>query len=202
MATDELSVTCRAGDATLLLTPPFADVSNYCTRMGVPLENTPENVLLVTLTGTADECLNRWRSRLGPNSNLGVVCVSPSTRSAATNERSAIPGGYVRGISSPEDLTGLAIAISGFLTDWEDAEGTQLCFDSITPLLNYGETQRIFRFLHVLISRLQKADVAAHFHMDPTAHDETTVRSITSLFDWTADIGDQSPSDGVRAVDD
>jgi hypothetical protein len=54
-------------------------------------------------------------------------------------------------------------------------------------MLQYVELDQAFRFLHVVTDRLADADAMAHFHVDPGAHDDETIETLTSLFDgaWT-----------------
>jgi len=90
----------------------------------------------------------------------------------------------VETISDPGDLIGLGIAISKYLSNWEGSPNqTVVCFHSLTPLLQYGNLQRVFRFLHVLTGPLKSIDAVAHFHLDPHAHDEQTINTLSQLFD-------------------
>ena len=87
----------------------------------------------------------------------------------------------------PEDLTGLGIALSESLSPagGGDADPTRfvLAYDSVTALLQYVDTERTFRFLHVLTSRVRAANALGVFFMDPAAHDDRTVRTVEALFD-------------------
>ena len=105
-------------------------------------------------------------------------------------------GVSVDSLSNPADLTGLGIEVSRFLdrSRRRDAE-TKICVRSLTALLQFTDLRRTFRFLHVLAGRVEAAGAVAHYHLDPDAHDDQTVGSLTSLFDaavepdggqWTA----------------
>jgi hypothetical protein len=60
--------------------------------------------------------------------------------------------------------------------------------------------QSAVQFLHLLVQRLEKAEAVAHFHLDPSAHDEATIETITELVDTverpepTRNAGDESPA--------
>lgn len=84
-------------------------------------------------------------------------------------------------LESPDDLTGLEIAITDPLPYGDGT--TVFCFDSLTALLQYVDVDRAYRFLHALVERLWSADAHAHFHMDPAAHDPETVATFAALFD-------------------
>ncbi|MFC7196871.1 hypothetical protein ACFQL4_23180 [Halosimplex aquaticum] len=100
-------------------------------------------------------------------------------------------GVTVEHVSSPSDLTGLGIAISELLSEWEDAP--RVCVDSLTAMLQYVEAETAYEFLHAITGQLYAANARAHFHIDPSAHDRTTVDSIASLFDAVVKFGDGEP---------
>jgi hypothetical protein len=85
-------------------------------------------------------------------------------------------------VGEPADLTGLGITVSEQLTNWEQEESL-LMFESLTTLLDHVELKRLFRFLHVLVNRVRATGSTAHYHLDPTAHDDRTIATLTSLFD-------------------
>jgi hypothetical protein len=64
-----------------------------------------------------------------------------------------------------------------------------VCFDSLTAMLQYVDVETAYEFLHAITGQLYAADARAHFHIDPTAHDRTTVDSIASLFDAVVEFG-------------
>nr|WP_312907641.1 hypothetical protein [Natronosalvus caseinilyticus] len=59
----------------------------------------------------------------------------------------------------------------------------ELWFDSITPLIHATNFERVFRFLHILTARIECTRATAFYLVDPTAHDQQTVTSLTYLFD-------------------
>jgi hypothetical protein len=83
----------------------------------------------------------------------------------------------------------LGITVSEYLSK-HGGTNTMVSFDSLTSLLQYVELQRAFRFLHVLANRVKTAGAVAHFHMDPGAHDEQAMATLSSLFDAVAEFDD------------
>lgn len=148
-----------------------------------------ENVLSITFTQSADDRLDLWRSYVADlPAQAGIVTVDVMTRSASSNDAATsqtIPQPIaIETVSDPGDLTGLGIAISEILSNWGGSPNqTVVCFHSLTPLLQYADLQRVFRFLHVLTGRLNSVDAVAHFHLDPHAHDEQTLNTLSQLFD-------------------
>jgi hypothetical protein len=94
----------------------------------------------------------------------------------------ADPPGVEHVAEEPADLTGLGITVSGRLTNWQRSESL-LMFEPLGTLLEHVELKRVFRFLHVLVNRVKSTGATAHYHLDPSAHDDRTVATLTSLFD-------------------
>lgn len=155
-----------------------------------------ERVLWVTFTHTADERLDRWLAYVGdvPPAEAGIVAVDDRRRSGADSAVSSAEIGAraveVRTISSPSDLTRIGIGVVGFLDSWEGSpERVVACVHSLTTLLQYAELKKAYRFLHVLTGRMNEAGALAHYHMDPTAHDDRTLGIVKSLFDAVIEVG-------------
>lgn len=150
------------------------------------------NVLYVTLTTSAEDCIRHWRTNVALSlpENLGVVSVDDSGSGAesAGLRTEPAPGSNARAVSSVEDLTGIGLAVSEFLTEWDGNGATTVVgFDSVTTLLQYADAERVFQFLHVLLRRFESMGVVAYFELTPSAHDDQTVRTVSSLFEHVID---------------
>jgi hypothetical protein len=198
---EERSLTERLGGAnsTLLLSSSFAaETEESCTNLLHQEAANDSNVLWVSYTKSPDQQLRRWQSHASDRpANMGMVSVEDSTRSVAGdgggNGASELmgPNRPVETVSSPNDLTGLGISITEYLTDWaENDNKTVVCFDSLTALLQYVELETAYEFLHIITGRMAAVDAFAHFHMDPDAHDEQTLESIATLMDAVVEIDD------------
>ncbi|MFB6220685.1 MAG: hypothetical protein ABEH90_04530 [Halolamina sp.] len=185
-------------NSTLLLSSSFAEATEEtCTDLLRPEAASRSNVLWVSYTKSPDEQLRRWQSHSEDRpANMGMVSVEDSTRSVAGASGGASsdlmgPDRPVETVSSPNDLTGLGIRITEFLTDWEENDNhTVVCFDSLTALLQYVELETAYEFLHIITGRMAAVDAFAHFHMDPDAHQEQTVEGIMTLMDAVVEIDD------------
>lgn len=137
---------------------------------------TPElvNLLVVSFADDPARWLTDWEQVGDPPGTSVLV-------EEAEREAEGGPG-VERLAEEPEDLTGLGIAISERLTDWQHDESL-LIFESLTVLLGHVDLKRLFRFLHVLVNRVKATGATAHYHLDPSAHDDRTVATLTSLFD-------------------
>ena len=186
------------GDAgSLLVLVPSMDPGDdeCCSELLAMGDVTDRDVLSVTLTDSPDDRMAAWDLYLdGEPNRTAFVNVGDPTRSVAAVAPSIdVPGRSVtvESVSSPGDLTGLGIKVSSVLSDWsDDGNDISICFHTVTALLQYVDLQRAFRFLHVLESRFDAIGAVSHFHMDPTAHDEREINTLTTLFDSVIELDD------------
>jgi len=192
-------------NSVLLLSSSFAaETEETCTELLRPGSASESNVLWVSYTKSPDEQLRRWQAHSSERpAEMGMVSVEDSTRSVtASGADSELmgPNKPVETVSSPNDLTGLGIRITEFLTDWEENDNrTVVCFDSLTALLQYVELETAYELLHILTGRMAALDAVAHFHMDPEAHDRQTVESIATLMEAIVEIDADEDARKVRS---
>lgn len=177
----------------LLLAPPLGDGDgDACSSLlsAVPAEGA--DVLSITFNQSPDTRIERWRNDGGPvdPANLGFLVVGDGVRSAsAAQPADGGPGiddigPTIRSVSSPGDLTGIGIELGNFFEEWaDDGNELLLCFHTLTTFLQYADLRSVYRFVHVLTGRVRSAGGRAHYHLDPTAHDERTVNTLLALFD-------------------
>lgn len=186
-------------DSVLLLAPAMGTAEgDACSDLLSVVSEDRAAVVCVSFNESPDARIEHWRAAGGPTdpASLGFVVVGDGVRSATTAiAPSAAPaagiGPTVATVSSPGDLTGLGIKLGRFLADWAD-DDTQvlLCVHTLTTWLQYVDFRSAYRFLHALTGRVRAAGGVAHFHLDPTAHDEGTVNSLLGLCDAAVRAGD------------
>lgn len=161
---------------------------SICPHIGEKAD-TERNLLFVSLSGNPENRLDMWRRHGGFPEKVALITAG-DVRSAAASDGGGStmrrPDGTVIArttISDPSDLTGIGIKMSKCLSAWEDDDArTHVCFDSLTTLLQYVDTERVFQYLHVTSKRIEAVGGTAHYHIDPSAHDEQTLATIESLF--------------------
>jgi len=85
-------------------------------------------------------------------------------------------------ISSPRDLTGLSIKLSGvFQGLYEEDMKTRVGLDSLSTFLMYHDLQRVYRMLHVLSGQIESAGWIGSFVIDSPSDRELEV--LTQLVD-------------------
>ncbi|WP_254522058.1 DUF7504 family protein [Natrinema caseinilyticum] len=87
-------------------------------------------------------------------------------------------------VTDPTDLSEIGVAISRFCKHWSESdEEISVCFDSLDTLLRHTSPKEVVQFAHVLTNRLSSVDAYAHFHFDPTRHEDRVVSTFGTIFD-------------------
>jgi len=114
------------------------------------------------------------------------------SRSAASPPQSA--SSQVPSVSVDGDQLGkFGVAISEAITEFDEAADgldpaeLRVCFDSLQTLLSDHNRESVFRFLHVLIGRLQTVNAMSHFHL-PIDWESEAVQLFSELFDATVEL--------------
>jgi KaiC/GvpD/RAD55 family RecA-like ATPase len=85
-------------------------------------------------------------------------------------------------ISSPRDLTGLSIKLSGvFQNLYQQDVPTRVGLDSLSTFLMYHDLQRVYRMMHVLSGQIESAGWLGTFVIDSPSDRELEV--LTQLVD-------------------
>lgn len=184
----------RGAESVLVLSDsmdPEARASYYETLL--PDDPSRLHVLAIEYTRGPDGWLDEWREHVGRSpAGTAIVSVNDCARSATsavapTTYEGDGTGRAVSTVESPDDLTGLGIAVGEHLERLRgSAEPTLVTLDSLTVLLQCVDLKRAFRFLHVMVNRVKGVGGVSHYHMDPAAHDDQTVATLASIFDAVA----------------
>lgn len=185
--------------STVLLLAPALDnrEDEACVDLLTVTEPDDENVLTISFSQSPDDRIGLWEAHVDDRlpAKMGVIAVGDQRRSATVTSPSSPLGASgsvsVTVVRDPGDLTGIGMRITDYLAEWErDGNQVVVCIHSLTTLLQFTDLKRVFRFLHVLKTRFEAIGAVTHLHLDPTAHDEQTVRVISQLADITAELDD------------
>jgi len=181
----------------LISGPPLSGKRRLAMEALVHGANNGEGAVTITTRDSSDRVLADLRSLLEqPDSaHIGVVdCVTKH------QGRSASDSDLVKYASSPLDMTGIGIKFSEFVEEFYTERGVQknrVALDSLTTLLMYSDLQTVFRFMHVLTSRIEDADAIGIHVIESTAHDAETLNTLKQLFDGVVEV-DADKSVSVR----
>jgi KaiC/GvpD/RAD55 family RecA-like ATPase len=120
------------------------------------------------------------------DSQLGVV----DCRGEGGVDADELDGTFVHQVSSPGDLTGIGIGITKAIEGLHTAGRTRgrLALVSLSTMLTYTDKKTVFKFCHVLSSRLDTADYIGVFTIDSGAHDSQTLQVIKQAFDGLIEV--------------
>ncbi|MDS0258728.1 hypothetical protein NDI56_04900 [Haloarcula sp. S1CR25-12] len=149
-----------------------------------------DGAVVVTTSDKASDVVEEFRDRVPElkGSQLGVV----DCRGEGGADPELIEGVSVHQVSSPGDLTGIGIGITKALESLHNSglERGRLALISLSTMLTYTDKKTVFKFCHVLSSRLDAAGYVGVFTIDSSAHDQQTIQVIKQAFDGLIDIRD------------
>lgn len=188
-----LSDALSGPESALILAPHLDDCEDrICTDLLTPAPPADQRVLVVTVTDSLGDAHRRWdravRARPAEFAIVGVEFLDDGESSADVG---AEADGWLTTLTvrNPGDLTGLGVRISGQLGAWDDVdEQVVVCLRSLTAMLQYTDLDELVRFLGALEPHLAEAAAVSHFHLDPGAVDDPTVRSLSHAFDRVVEV--------------
>lgn len=171
---------------TLYLEPEPLDATDaFCTRVFDEPDSTYRVVQLTTSQSfdSLRETLNAQIEQIADPTAAAVIITTPQTDDDApvseVGDGTPLYGYRV----NPQDLTGISIAFSRLIDEWEQTDDTvKICLRAIESLLPYHDTDLVYRFLNTVLATLQGAGADVHAHLRPSATDEQTLHMLQSLF--------------------
>jgi len=172
----------------LISGPPLSGKRRLAMETVAHGANDGEGAVIITTRDSSDRVLSDFRSLLDSpdDANVGIVdCVTQH------QGRSASDSDLVKYASSPLDMTGIGIKFSEFVEEFytaRDVRQNRVMLDSLSTLLMYSDLQTVFRFMHVLTSRIENADAVGLHVIESTAHDDETMNTLKQLFDGVVEV--------------
>lgn len=177
----------QPGSILLLASGPVGAADHLCGQLLVPADETPVGLVVVTLVQPP---ATRLSVREGVAATPPDETVVVTLDSVADDSPDGLPDDIeVLTVSNPANLTRLGVTLTEALAA---LDGTRpvFCFHSLSVLLQYVDPDGVYRFLNVLRTHLDAVDATAHFHLDPSTHDDRTVEALRQLFDEVVTAGD------------
>lgn len=192
---DETPLTeLRPGESVLVEAPTRSSGERgVCHGLLATETPTAARALIVTMLDHATMRQSLWEeyAPAGVPAALAIVEVAPGASDSDGTASNPDWNAAVKRVASPSDLTEIGLTVGSVLDSWADADGPiTVCFHSISALLQYAESRRVFRFLHLLTSRLSATQARSHFHFDPEMHDEQEAATVRAVFDGVVRRGD------------
>ncbi|MFB6152335.1 MAG: hypothetical protein ABEJ40_11075 [Haloarculaceae archaeon] len=179
------------GDGPVLFLEPTMGGDDEACLDHLTAGNDPTHTLSVLYRDPVERRTAALEERAAAVASGAFVCVGPTAR-----ENEYADHGAVRVVSDPADVTGVGMAVTAWLDAHADDSCSAVCLGSLSTLLQYAETERVFRYLHAVIGKCRGSGVHVHAHLDPAAHDERTVAPLAQLFERQQRV---APSDQTAA---
>lgn len=192
----------RGGTNFLVVGPPQSGkevIVHNATYAGL----TEGEAAILVSTGLSGEDAWRWFQANGMDlepakGRVGIVdCVSQTIGlSVGDTER-------IKRVSSPVNLTGISVAITGFFEEFWMKRGirkARLSIHSLSTMLMYSNLQTVFRFLHVFTGRIKSADALGFYVIEEGMHDAQTLTTLKQLADGIIEVKIENDRPAMRVT--
>lgn len=177
------------GTNLLLAGPPMTGKRRLGLQMLAQGTAAGEGAIVVTTKDGAGQLLEEYGELVGDLDGAAVGVVDCVSRQQSGN---AVSGdARVAYAASPVDMTGVGIKLSEFLEEFAGGrgiDGNRVLVYSLSTLLMYADLPTVFRFLHVVTGRIERAGALGVFAVDSTAHDVRTTNTLKQLFDGLVEV--------------
>ncbi|WP_299269460.1 RAD55 family ATPase [Halorientalis sp.] len=184
----------RPGTSILIAGPAMTGKESLAIEILAEGSRNGDGALVVSTGDSAENIVEDYRDRVAGVSNLqlGVVDCRAEGSNGSLADGDTPPGLHVHKVSSPGDLTGIGIGITKCLEALHGAgaENGRMALVSLSTMLTYTDRETVFKFCHVLSSRLDAAGYVGVFTIDSGAHDDQTLQVIKQAFDGLVEIRD------------
>ncbi|MFB6074088.1 MAG: pyridoxamine 5'-phosphate oxidase family protein [Haloarculaceae archaeon] len=202
MERDDASGGAPAGPTLYLESDRLDPTEAFCSSV---FEDAEGEYRVVQLTARQSfdslrDALDVQLERIHDPSEAAVIITTPrdETESAVSSVGEGTPLYGFR--VDPQDLTGISIAFSRVIQQWEDSAGTvRICLRDIESLLPYHDADLVYRFLNTVLATLQGSGAEVHAHLRPAATDEETLQLLASLFATVVEAGATTADAGTDA---
>lgn len=189
------------GTSVLVAGPAMTGKEVFAKEFLVDAVERGEGALIVTTGDSVQDVVEDCMQRVQDASDiqLGIVDCRAKSTAGRKDDAETPPGLHIHHVNSPDDLTGIGIGVVRCLESLysNGAETGHLVFSSLSTLLLYTDRESVFKFCHVLTSRLDAAGYTGVFTIDTGAHDEQTIEVIKQAFDAVVEISESD--DGRKA---
>jgi len=152
---------------------------------------TGDGILCITTDSARTVCRDLERHVVSLDRNrVGVVNASGSA------DRDLLDA-TIENVSSPSDLTGISVSTAKLFKHFEERGITDVRYGliSISTLLQYLSSQKVFKFLHVYTRRIDQTDSLGIYTFDNDSHDPQIVNTITGQFDGLIELRETDAGD-------
>ncbi len=158
-----------------------------------------EAAIAVTTGGPAEGVIDDIHSRADFE---GRALSAVDSRAEGSRESQELGNGsHVHRVSDPADLTSIGVCVTEALerVDVGGYDRGRFGLTSLSTMLTYTDEKTVFKFCHVLSSRLEGAGFVGLYTIDESAHDQQTLQVLKQNFDGQVQLREQGGTRQVRA---
>ncbi|MFD1598796.1 RAD55 family ATPase [Halobellus rarus] len=145
---------------------------------------TDEGILCITTDSAVTICneLERHVDALD-RGRVGIIDTSG-------NDGQELLNAMTENVSSPSDLTGISIGAAKLSQQFKSRGVTDLRYGliSISTLLQYMSSKKVFKFLHVYTKRISSTGALGIYTLNTDSHDPQVVNTMIGLFDGIVEL--------------
>ena len=191
----------RPGSSILVSGPAMTGKEDLLYEALANGSRTGEGAVAVTTGGRAEDAIENIQSR-GPDVDSHSLCAIDCRADSDREEIERDDGAYVHRVAAPSDMTGIGIGITNCFDRLHDAgvDDGRLGLTNLSTMITYTDKQTVFKFCHVLSSRLDSAEFLGLFTIDSSAHDDQTLQVIKQAFDGLIELRERDGRREARAM--
>lgn len=159
-----------------------------------------KSACLVTTKASADRTRSWFAESVGLLDEWDLTLIDCVSRSTGFGRLRPKEG--VNYVTSPGDLTGIGISLSGRLADWDkgDVRDPRIMLSSLSTLLMYASLKQVYRFCYVVTGRIRLVNGVGVFTIDTNSGSREATETLQGLFDAMIELreGDDGPQVRVR----
>jgi KaiC/GvpD/RAD55 family RecA-like ATPase len=190
--------TVPPGASLLVSGPAMTGKTNLLQRILADGLVGDEAAIAVTTSGPAEGFVDDMHSRAEFEGRaLSVV----DSRAEGSRESQELENGsHVHRVSDPADLTSIGVCITEALDRISVGGYNRARFGltSLSTMLTYTDEKTVFKFCHVLSSRLEGAGSVGLFTIDESAHDQQTLQVLKQNFEGQVQLREHEGARQVR----
>ncbi len=155
-----------------------------------------EGIVVVTTNDDATAVLADIEQRAPEAAGHHLCAIDCRSEGGRTADETP-SGSSIQHVSGPGDMTGMGVSITESFERLRTGglDSGRFGFSSLSTVLTYTNRETVFKFCHVLSSRLDTANFLGVFTIDSSAHDEQTLQVVKQPFDGMIEIRER---DGQR----
>ena len=184
------------GTSLLIAGPPMVGKAALVRAVLTDGARRGEGAIAITTDRSAVDLVEEIRAAaetIPPGRLAGIDCRGGTDDAAEGSDRQW----YRYGVAAPSDVTGLGIGITNSFERLRTAgaDRIRLGLDTLSSMVTYSDPETVFKFCHVLTSRIDSSGYLGVFSLSLAAHDEQTIQVVTQPFDGLIEVRDR---DGRR----